>query len=148
MQAAADRPTFRVFRQPTYQGGAMAQVNKDSNITFHSTSSWEMLQVGRLLRRHLAWKTETWFSYAARHSLTWCWAQRCGHGISSICRKATPIPFCFAHCTEALGHPQRSTSSHLAVMPPARGKTVQTLVGMPLPAILPCSITCLYSSKR
>lgn len=72
----------------------MAQVNKDPNTTFQSTGSWErMLQVGWLLRCHLAQERETWFSCAARHSLASCSAQRCGHGISSICRKATPIPF-------------------------------------------------------
>jgi hypothetical protein len=48
-----------------------------------------------------------------------------GHGISSICRrKATMMPPFFCHRTEALGGPQRSTSSRLAALPPARGKKV------------------------
>jgi hypothetical protein len=48
-----------------------------------------------------------------------------GHGISSICRrKATMMPPFFFHRTEALGGPQRSTSSRLAALPPARGKRV------------------------
>jgi hypothetical protein len=41
-----------------------------------------------------------------------------------FCRKATPITLFHALCTEALGGPQRSTSSRLAALPPARGKAV------------------------
>lgn len=126
IQAAADRPTFSVFRQPTHQG-AMAQVNKGPNITFQSIGSWEMLHVGWLFRRHLAQKTETWFSYAARRSLTH--SHRAGpRGVvmeshQFVVKQHQSPFFCPLH-RGPLGHPQRSTSSRLAVMPPARGKTV------------------------
>jgi hypothetical protein len=47
--------------------------------------------------------------------------------------------------------PRRSSALHILAFsspPPARGKSVWTLVKMPLPPILPCSITCLYSKRR
>ena len=39
-----------------------------------------------------------------------------------FCREETPIPFFLTLCTEALGGPQRSTSSRLAALPSAHGK--------------------------
>ncbi len=39
-----------------------------------------------------------------------------------FCREETPIPFFPTLCTEALGGPQRSTSSRLAALPSAHGK--------------------------